>query len=1225
MERSKETILARIDTINQKLMECNAVISPISRDTLLDSFVSYFDECSAEYLKHNTEVSTFLETFRYPISELKKLRINISDFEVVGLIGNGHFGSVHLVKERQTGNMYAMKTIRKAHTVNNNLACFMTEREILASTTSSWHTSLQYAFQDSTKLYLVMDYHPGGDLRGLLERQGTYLDEEQAVFYLREILVAISNLHDLGYIHRDIKPDNILLDCEGHIKLTDFGSAARISSEGTVAHKDNIAAGTPDYIAPEVLVACGKPNKVYGRSCDYWSLGIIAYEMIFGGTPFAGATVAETYNNIRAFETKLVFPADVVCNREYCTLVKQLLTDEVIRPGYEKIICTPLFRDTCWDSVRDFHAPFVPVLNNPQDTSFFTGVEIQPQPPNIDNFLTKAQFSGRNLPFIGYTYIATKQSEGPSASTGAVRKDESLLERKQRKIESLRNRLVEFETLKEEYVELEQKYEENKLVLKSAQALRIGIESDLATAMTEASSLRRTLEAERNQRKDLEIRAIDLIRAAKARWKADEDVRNAELLQLVETHTQKITELTTCNNDLVQKLYKVSETAASCAAELQRLRDVQEQYEDKIKNSRDQSRKSFCGLQNQLKLVSEDAESRVESLKKELEDAWNSNQKLQEQSEDIKLKNKLLESTLKANEEDFKAKLADRDAQIAELNHAQEVILEDLTASNERENSLQDNLALLKEEKLKLSAKYDKMAEEKQLRERECEQLRTLYTTNTDKLNGNLEDAVAEQKAKDEIRVKNLENTISQLENEIMTLLPQIKEYETKQTKITELQSLVARLEAGKNKDAAATAREELLKEQLEKSQNKVQEFHETSALSNRELNKIKSELWAKEKALKDSNIDARILSRELQDAQKEIKTLNEQVKICEERAKMAEDLVSVDHERARAAESKHLALVNENAGLKSRVARLESKVQKFEMIEAEAASLKTLRQELEQKIENQQKELADYNKAAAVAKQLEITAKHEIIRLKVDLDAQHTAYAALQESSTILEQQVDGYDRLVVTLKNKESSLETKVNELENDLAAVQEILQSTKQALTIARNDRIGLDTTIRVLEVQMSDLEGEKQSLNDDLARFERRYKELVEINNDTEKQKNEAILKIQNQMCDIDTVKTELYTLKEESSERLTHLLQAREINTVMSEELLRQRNEIDRLTETINETEYDRNEYHQRSQEEIVSLAARLKQFEKVSDSLLDRLLTKREEQHNKQQQLLNPQ
>lgn len=282
---------------------------------------------------------------------LKRSRLGVEDFEALKVIGRGAFGEVRLVQKKDTGHVYAMKVLRKADMLEKEqVAHVRAERDVLVEADHQWVVKMYYSFQDPVNLYLIMEFLPGGDMMTLLMKKDT-LSEETTQFYILETALAIDSIHKLGFIHRDIKPDNLLLDARGHLKLSDFGLCTGLKKShrtdfyrdlsqakpsdfiGTCASpmdskrraeswKRNRRAlaystvGTPDYIAPEVFLQTG-----YGPACDWWSLGVIMYEMLMGYPPFCSDNPQDTYRKVMNWRETLIFPPETPISEEAKDLI----------------------------------------------------------------------------------------------------------------------------------------------------------------------------------------------------------------------------------------------------------------------------------------------------------------------------------------------------------------------------------------------------------------------------------------------------------------------------------------------------------------------------------------------------------------------------------------------------------------------------------------------------------------------------------------------------------------------------------------------------------------------------------------------------------------------------------------------------------------------------------------------------------------------------------------
>ena len=291
-------------------------------------------------------------------------KLTRKDFEFLRLIGRGNFAKVFLVKKLSTGVLYAMKVLKKRDIDKQNQRLHtIVERNILAKYNSPFLVELKYAFQDFRNIYMALEFIQGGELFLQIRKSGRF-SEERAQFYLAEILLALDYLHANGIIYRDLKPENILLDIEGHIKLTDFGlSKIGIDEKNPKAYT---FCGTTEYLAPEII-----KNQGYDKSVDYWSLGVVLYEMVSGISPFYSKNKSEVLKNItnKRLEIKNYFSDRVsdLINKLLTINSKERLQDADIMKNHQ------FFKDLDWDrmSRKELTPPFKPRITGQSDLRHF--------------------------------------------------------------------------------------------------------------------------------------------------------------------------------------------------------------------------------------------------------------------------------------------------------------------------------------------------------------------------------------------------------------------------------------------------------------------------------------------------------------------------------------------------------------------------------------------------------------------------------------------------------------------------------------------------------------------------------------------------------------------------------------------------------------------------------------------------------------------------------------
>eukprot|EP01119_Soliformovum_irregulare_P025363 TRINITY_DN9368_c0_g1_i1.p1 TRINITY_DN9368_c0_g1~~TRINITY_DN9368_c0_g1_i1.p1 ORF type:complete len:627 (-),score=161.64 TRINITY_DN9368_c0_g1_i1:43-1923(-) len=398
-----ETISAQFETLmssqsgkmQSTLREIAQQLRHASKDKLMQLRSSY-GACVAlaeglDQLQQGVQIAQAAFGSRY-----SSVMPSIDDFELIKPISKGAFGQVFLARKRKTGDYFAVKIQKKSAVMRKKISKRVNdEHKILADTDNPFIVKLYYSFQSEDNLFLVMEYLPGGDCLSLIEKLGSF-GEEMTRFYIAETVLALKYLHNRGIIHRDMKPDNMLINSDGHVKLTDFGLSvygvhdmihggdddtatdrAYVPNQNknpairrlTRREKAYSCVGTPDYLAPEVLRGIG-----HDESADWWSVGAITYEFLTGLPPFTSDSADEVFRNV--LHQEIEWPEDIEISDTAKDFVKNLLVRDPTQrlgsraEGVLELQRHPFFEGLDWDNVYNQEATFKPCLQGDDDTSY---------------------------------------------------------------------------------------------------------------------------------------------------------------------------------------------------------------------------------------------------------------------------------------------------------------------------------------------------------------------------------------------------------------------------------------------------------------------------------------------------------------------------------------------------------------------------------------------------------------------------------------------------------------------------------------------------------------------------------------------------------------------------------------------------------------------------------------------------------------------------------------
>ncbi|XP_062130486.1 citron Rho-interacting kinase isoform X1 [Drosophila sulfurigaster albostrigata] len=1177
-----------------------AVAEAVCREGLLDAFCLLYNECDKETLKkRDRNIAEFVTKFRPIVEETRQLRVNADDFVIKALIGKGYFGNVHLVVERQTSDVYAMKKIKKSMVTTSQV-----ERDIMSRRNSEWLTNLQYAFQDNDNLYLIMEYLPGGDLLSLMSRHGPF-DEDLVRFYLAELTLALHTLHNMGFVHRDIKPENILIDRFGHIKLADFGNAAALDRDGHVLSLSPV--GTPDYIAPELLqtISTYKLSKSMHDvslivSCDYWSMGIIGYELICEITPFHEDNVHETYSKILSHceESRLKeiinFPSDLKISSNLKSLICSLVTNPTNRLSYEQIVKHPFFETMQWSTVRSQVPPIIPTIKSDDDISNFEdGIRHkarreQQTKKSLTSNMKSNDFSGKDLPFIGYSFVHMEND--------AISGDDSESSRNaklQEKLRNLQTKLKSHETeilvLKQDLLRAQQALKktdgksqvvlEAKAEIKKLQQIIKEKTMELSTCKTQIKTLQSSAKIDEEMWSKKEATITDLLRLNRQKY---EEAKIASEQRYEKQLAEKKQELASTTQKLEARELEFHAKSDEC----KHLTDKLDNYKEMLKQLKEQSNKADKNNEQQVNHLRDTYENKMTELRHKLRDSQDTHRRMTLELQDIRTE---LDESISSSKSTQEAKHAS-ERSIEELLQR---LNSEISANNELragKSLLETQLNNAKKETQEMQTECVRLERELQLAECRC----------------NLaESSLASQTSPYETAPGSL-TELHAIEDQLRADLAVAKEGECVQkTRADQLQELVNKLEhmlerfneqslspmkSHGGSHHGNTAVGDMLERQNEKLEDKLAAVREQMIVERQAARTANLSLWKVEKQLEEALAEKKLLARRMELTEDRVKKAQNERDEAQRALKSSQDEfrqrdARIEELKGELAASKRDVLKEHRMWEKAEQERMKCKSEIIEHL-ANVHKLEQQATELRQKLQQTQlrcdglgleqkrlqRELQEKRERGVVVGEGSQALQAEIKQLTDN-------FQRLKYACSITDNQLTEVEAMLETEQQRNKKQQTQLEACHDKLRERNEQLSEVRKELAVQESGKRLAEQRAQVLSVELDEL---KQNLQQLQKKLIAQQGQLVEQTNALfGAQERTDQLETQSANCQTQNseYERELFQLKEENARILSDLFHSRDEVCHLQQELQQLQevqtglhSEIDELQNTLQEKE-----------------------------------------------------
>ncbi|EDV97406.1 citron rho-interacting kinase [Drosophila grimshawi] len=1137
-----------------------AVAEAICREGLLDAFCLLYNECDKETLKkRDRNIAEFVNKFRPIVEETRQLRVNADDFVIKALIGKGYFGNVHLVLERHTSDVYAMKKIKKSMVTTSQV-----ERDIMSQRKSEWLTNLQYAFQDNDNLYLIMEYLPGGDLLSLMSRHGPF-DEDLVRFYLAELTLALHTLHVMGYVHRDIKPENILIDRFGHIKLADFGNAAALDRDGHVLSLSPV--GTPDYIAPELLqtISTYKLSKsMHDVSCDYWSMGIIGYELICEITPFHEDNVHETYSKILShcedsrMKKIISFPSDLKISSNLKNLLVSLVTNPTNRLSYDQIVKHPFFENIQWSTVRSQVPPIIPTIKSDDDISNFEdGIrhkarrEVQAKKSLTSNMKSN-DFSGKDLPFIGYSFVHLENDYTDISDTARTAK----LQEKMRSLQQmLKSRETEISMLKQDLAKAQQTLKqtdgksqvvlEAKAEIKKLQDIIRDKTMELATCKTQIKTLQSSAKIDEEMWSKKESTITDLLRLNRQKY---EEAKIASEQKYEKQLAEKKQELA-CT---VRKFEARDLEFQAKNDECKHLSDKLTNYKDMLKQLKDQSIKTESNHEKQRKQLTESYDQQLSELRQKLRESQDTHSHMTRELNSMRTELDESNCSRKSTQEAKHATERSIEDMLQRLNC-------EITANNElraAKSSLETQLNLMKNEFTEAQAECQRLERDLQVAECRC---------------NIAESSLASQDSPYETAPGSL-TELHDVEDQLRADLVAARESECVQkTRADQLQELVIKLEKmlerfneqslspTKKRHSGQTAQSavgDMLERQNEKLEDKLAAVREQMIVERQAARTANLSLWKVEKQLEEALSEKKLLARRMELTEDRVKKAHNERDEAQRALKSAQDELHqrdarIDELKTELATSKRDVLKEHRMWEKAEEERMKCKSEIIEHL-ANVHRLEQQAREVRQKLHQTQLrcdglglEQKRLQRELQEERERNATAGEGNQSLQAELKQLNDNFQRLKYACSITDNQLTEVESMLESEQQRNKKQQTQLDACHIKLRERDDQLTDLRKELNVQESGKRQAEQRAQLLSVELDEL---RENLKQLQMKLIAQQGQLVEQTNALfGAQERADQLDVQSANCQAENAdyERELLGLKEENARILSDLFHSKE--------------------------------------------------------------------------------